>query len=393
MLSERVEWDVIDPRLADAVRRSIAGALRAGAVFPGRRDPKALFRRAVGDAITSIEERGDLLKQFLELGPYERRGRIPAKLRGLRLPDAEVSRAIAFIYCHVVNSFKGALTELLAVGEVVTLLEHLRREGVIRDTPKVFGCDSVRLPGSQGGWKKGADMHLLRERSRAPLLYEQVGVVEVKSYRRSRARLARQLRQHVARSTKGAQILAGSGSLEVATLRVIEPQLLVAVVPSGWKLSREFWFEEAQGRSVLRTAALERQDHPARLEQIGSQEWRLELAWSYEAIAESALGLTFWYMGQLGAKLYANGVPKEWEGMSAEEAGQNAAKVMLYYAIRRCTTAQAQQRAIGLYNSYGFGYSLGMNFMDRKGRRDMLWPQDLREILADGKTKRGGRIR
>ena len=79
--------------------------------------------------------------------------------------------------------------------------------------------------------------------------------------------------------------------------------------------------------------------------------------------------------------------------MSGEEAGQNAAKVMLYFAILRCKTRRAQQRAIGLYNSYAFGYSLGMNFVDARGRREMLWPQDLREILEVGETKNGCRIR
>ena len=50
------------------------------------------------------------------------------------------------------------------------------------------------------------------------------------------------------------------------------------------------------------------------------------------------------------------------------------------------------QRAIALYNSYGFGYMLGMNFRNRAGKREMLWPQDLDEILEHGETKSGCRI-
>ena len=65
---------------------------------------------------------------------------------------------------------------------------------------------------------------------------------------------------------------------------------------------------------------------------------------------------------------------------------------MLYYAILRCRTARERQRAIALYNSYGFGYALGMNYRNAKGRREMLWPQDLDEIAIAGKTKDGGRI-
>lgn len=388
MLAEQPDWSIIDERLAAAVRRSISTAFDAGAVVPGPRDSTSLFRRAVNDAVTRIEERGVLLKRFLELGPYEGEGAIPRNLRSLRLADEEVDRAIAFIYCHVVNSFKGALTELLALGEVVALLERLYREEGIRERATVFACDSVMLAG-QGGWKKGADMHLLAQRTGSALSYDQVGVVEVKSYRAPQRRLRAQMERHVKRSGGYVQIIDGSDEPRVTTLGIVEPHSLISVVPSNWKLPRDFWFEDDADRTFLHTADYEAPHEPARSERVGVHEWRVELPWSCEMIAASAIELTFWYMGCLGAQLYANGVPREWQEMSAEEAGQNAAKVMLYYAIRRASSTRARQRALGLYNSYGFGYSLGMNFVDKRGQRQMLWVQDLREILASGKTENG----
>jgi hypothetical protein len=51
------------------------------------------------------------------------------------------------------------------------------------------------------------------------------------------------------------------------------------------------------------------------------------------------------------------------------------------------------QRAIVLYNSYGFGYMLGMNIRNWAGKREMLWPQDLGEFLELGETKSGCRIK
>lgn len=48
-----------------------------------------------------------------------------------------------------------------------------------------------------------------------------------------------------------------------------------------------------------------------------------------------------------------------------------------------------EQRAIALYNSYGYGYALGMNYKNAEGRREMLWLQDLDEILSVGRTKNG----
>jgi hypothetical protein len=97
-------------------------------------------------------------------------------------------------------------------------------------------------------------------------------------------------------------------------------------------------------------------------------------------------------MEKVGEVIYSRGVPREWSEMTPAEAGRNASKQMLYYAILRCRTAPESQRAIALYNTYGFGYALGMNFKDPKGRRKMLWPEDLDEILASGKTKSGCRI-
>lgn len=99
-------------------------------------------------------------------------------------------------------------------------------------------------------------------------------------------------------------------------------------------------------------------------------------------------------MGKVGEALFAQrGVPREWSEMTPSEAGENAAKMMLYYAILRCQSARDQQRAIALYNSYGFGCALGMNFKNGQGKREMLWPQDLDEILSSGTTRSGCRIR
>jgi hypothetical protein len=78
--------------------------------------------------------------------------------------------------------------------------------------------------------------------------------------------------------------------------------------------------------------------------------------------------------------------------MTAVEAGINAAKMMLYYAIPRARTEQEYQRAVALYNMYGFGYALGMTFRNERGVREMLWPEDLDEIAATGQTKDKCRI-
>jgi hypothetical protein len=47
---------------------------------------------------------------------------------------------------------------------------------------------------------------------------------------------------------------------------------------------------------------------------------------------------------------------------------------------------------IPTYNTYGFGYAIGMNFRNPVGRREMLRPQDLDEIARNGRTANGCRI-
>ena len=81
------------------------------------------------------------------------------------------------------------------------------------------------------------------------------------------------------------------------------------------------------------------------------------------------------------------GVPKEWSEMSPEQTGQNAVIEKLYYAMLRARTVRESSRAIALYNSYGFGYALGANFVDRHGRRQELFYEDLHEILATGRSR------
>ena len=129
------------------------------------------------------------------------------------------------------------------------------------------------------------------------------------------------------------------------------------------------------------------------IKQVGDNEWRITLRWSKEALAEAAYEMTFWYMEKIGEIIYSKSLPKGWEKMTPAEAGRNAAKMMLYYAILRCRSIREEQRAIALYNSYGYGYALGMNYKNAEGRREMLWPQDLDEILSAGKTKNGCTLR
>jgi hypothetical protein len=163
-------------------------------------------------------------------------------------------------------------------------------------------------------------------------------------------------------------------------------------VPASWKLSRAIVFEGVEGRKVLRMPEAEPPGQEDRIVRLRHSDWRITLRWSEEALASAAYEMTFWYMAKVGEVLYRDGVPQEWSAMSPAEAGQNAVKMMLYYAILRVRSRPEEQRAIALYNTYGFGYALGMSFRNQQGRREMLWPEDLNEIAANGVTRHGCRL-
>ncbi len=150
----------------------------------------------------------------------------------------------------------------------------------------------------------------------------------------------------------------------------------IAVVPSDWKLPRAFRFQASESGRVLHVEPGEPPRKDDEITQTADSEWQITLRWSKEALAEAAYRMTFWYMEKIGEVIYTKSLPERWEEMTPAEAGRNAAKMMLYYAILRCRTIREEQRAIALYNSYGYGYALGMNYKNIKGRREMLWPQE-----------------
>jgi hypothetical protein len=219
------------------------------------------------------------------------------------------------------------------------------------------------------------------------------GVAEVKSYFRLKKRLLRQLDQHLARARRGLRI----GQVEYFPNRIsvgadVHQPARITIMPAHWALLRTFHFEPKKGRKLLHVHSAVPPDPKDLVERVGSMEWRVTLRWSKEALDAAAYEMTFWFMEKVGEVLYSGGVPKEWSEMTSAEAGKNAAKTMLYYAIPRCRTARENQRAIALYNSYSFGCALGMNFRNPKGQREMLWPQDLDEVLVNGQNKDGCKI-
>lgn len=373
------------PRVfADDLRRSIAAGRKAGAVFAAKGGPDSVFRAAVAEAITSLAPRHRLMIDFLAKGPWYAPGEIPPEKKAAFITDEECARAVRFVFGGVVNAFKGRLGELFAIGPSVDLVADLQAKGLLPTGAHLHAGDVVRVRGvSRDALRKGADVHVVSVSEGTPTVH---GVVEVKSYSASADRVLAQLERHVGRLRRGFVVKGAAGRSAVD-----QSPVLVWVVPSSWKLSRRFEFQPAEegGSTLVVDESLPVVDVEVARE--AERVWRIKLGWSAEALAAAAYELSFWYMKKLGEYIFSQS-PSPWPEMTPAEAGQNAAKQSLYYGILRLKHTKDEPRAIALYNMYCFGYALGSGFIDQDGRRDVLFPQDLREIAANGITKLGSRL-
>ncbi len=398
-LADSVDFSLLGPGLNEDVKIALRAAIASGAIFPKGNRPILIFREILTAAIRNIESHplGRLFQEFLLKGPYEDSGKIPPELEGKRLSDEETASVITFIYSHMVNCFKGAVTELLAAGACTRLLRQLQVDGEVPANARIYIGDAVSIHQKRkAGLLKGADMHILIEDSSGGTIptVAVAGLAEVKSYFQTSKRLRDQLGQHLRRAKNGLRVsgrdyLANRVRVGFGSKRRV---IRIAVLPDNWVLQRTFRFNKTKhGRLLLGDPTTPPRKDDV-ITKITMDEWLITLRWSKEALAEAAYEMTFWYMEKVGEVVYSQGAPSYWKEMSRAEAGRNAAKASLYYAMLRCRSAREAQRAIALYNSYGFGYALGMNFRNSKGKREMLWPQDLDEILVSGRTKEGSRI-
>lgn len=395
-LAQSVDFSHLDEPLAEDMHASLRRAVAGGVVFEGGAAPLDIFCHAVDTAIRDIDRhpRGELFRRFVVQGPYEGEGEFPTSMNGERLTDEETAKAIRFVYSWMVNSFQGRLAELLTAGPMLDLLERLKVMGEIPGSARLFVGDAVTAPRVVGaGRVKAADLHVLSERPAdnvgPRVIVHALG--EVKSHPVSERRVRRQLAGHVVRCRRGLIMRDEIVAAERVDFEP-DPPLIVWAEPAAWSLPRGFDFVVTDGDERLRA---DLPHTPAGADEAVRESdgaWRLTLRWSHEALAAAAYEMTFWYMERVGDVVFAESSANPWPEMSPSEAGRNAAKQSLYYAIRRARTRHEHDRAVALYNMYGFGYALGMNFRGPDGRRKMLWWEHLRAIRRNGVSDDGARF-
>lgn len=378
--------DIIHNRpLASAIYRSIEDGLERNFVHISGKTVWEVFQYSLNTAIRDIEThpRGKLFRRLLEFGPPNPDD--PEKLASdgkTILSDPECGQCVQFIFSHMINRFKGELAEVLAIKPCLQLLSQLQEVDKIPVSVDLYFGDTVqerrrinkKNSVQWGGYTKGADglvvEHRHMENRKKGLQVH--GVVEVKSMPRSKSKLLTQINQHLERLRGGVKL---NNLIWERDQVVIDNPISILVVPSTWKVSREWNRKEtATGWSLVVPEPTESPISTI-IEDIGPSHWIITLNWSKEALEQAAYEMTFWYMSQVGNVIYkTKPLPKEWEGMTPEEAGYNSIKMMLYYLILRYISPNQGKRAIRLYNAYSFGYPFAVD------AKDMLWPEDFSDL-------------
>jgi hypothetical protein len=364
--------------LASDVQRSVKSALANPLVHLAGSTVAEVIQNALDAAIRDIESHpnGELFQRFIEYGPYDSEQPAAPKSDGeATASDSECETCIEFIHSHMVNRFKGELAELLAANSCSLLLQQLKdKERLSQDTHLYLGDviqERRRVQGSWGGFAKGADGLLVRhERTSREGTLELHGVIEVKSMYHSPKQLDEQFNKHVARLDGGVELGTIEWPPEKIDSRV---ETRISVLPSNWKLSRGFHFEDIDGVSRMVFAERSAPTVPTKTEEVSTNLWKITLSWSQEALEEAAYAMTFWYMAKVGRHVFSKSeLPRSWSEMTPEDAGQNSIKMMLYYAMLRPLSDRHGRLAAKLYNVYCFGYPVGID------SREMLWPEDLK---------------
>jgi hypothetical protein len=396
---KRISSIVANQPLSDAIYRSVESALKYEWVhLIGGDSVWDVFERSLKAAVRDIEvhERGKLFRRLIKYGPQSPdEPEAWVEEEGTRLSYPECGSCVDFIYSHMVNRFKGEVAELLALEPCIRLVRWLQQQGNLFSEPHLYWGDMIkerrkvsRAGGKSGslwgGFTKGADGLLIERSAKQPDVLNVRGVVEVKSMPLAARKVINQIDSHIMRLKGGVKL----GEREWPPEHVNASSLVrILVLPSTWGLSRE-WRGEKTERGIR--IVLPEPSHPsaeAQVQKLERNVWKVTLAWSQEALNQAAFQMTFWYMSQVGRKIFTKkNMPKAWSYMTPEEAGNNAIKEMLYYITdSRSRISERQMRfAAKLYNIYAYGYPLGMDArkiatdgQEKLGPGEILWPSDI----------------
>jgi hypothetical protein len=379
---------ISNPLLSKAIYESINCALKKSYIHLNSLSVWGVFKNSLDMAIRDIEKhpRGKLFSRLIQYGPHN-----PDEPEILdsdgksTLSDPECGECVQFIFSHMVNRFKGELAELLALDPLILLIKELQKEKRLSNNIQVYWGDTIserrrniKVSNAKniygGGFTKGADGLIIEKngnKNENNIILKILGIIEVKSMNYSINKVFSQLNKHIIR-LKGGVRLAGIEYKTYDVNRDTPAFIRIMIMPSNWKLSREWSVRKNDNKRVLVFPQPHEPPVKDYIEELGKDSWKIRLAWSQEVLSQAAYEMTFWYMSQVGKFVYNNKsrLPVAWQNMTSEEAGYNAIKMMLYYLQLRYLKKPQEKLAIKLYNIYSYGYPLGAD------SKVMLWPDD-----------------
>jgi hypothetical protein len=346
-------------------------------------------------AIRDIEEhpRGALFRRLIKYGPQAPTDpdvQIGDERR--RLSYHECGACVDFIYSHMVNRFKGELAELLALEPCIGLIRELQEGRNFSPTADLFWGDMIQerrkltigeFNSRWGSFTKGADGLIVKRERKRPAI-NVLGVVEVKSMPVSTNRLLEQIDLHISRLDGGVRLADRTWAQDEITHSRLTR---IMVVPSTWRLSRAWTSVKTKRGTRIEFPDSSAPSAETRVQEVKTDVWRITLGWSHEALKQAGFEMTFWYMAQVGKNIFTKkNLPKEWNYMTPDEAGNNSIKEALFFITDSESRVSERQirLAAKLYNIYAYGYPLGMDARtigsdkQRKlGPGVILWPADI----------------
>jgi hypothetical protein len=396
---EKITSIIGNKQLSKALYQSISVGLNSSmAQLTSGNSVWDIFDHSLKESIRDIEAhpRGKIFRRLIEYGSYQQdEPEIISSDNKTTLTDRECEKCIEFIYSSMVNRFKGELAELLAIESCITHIKELCQNEILPSDITLFWGDTIK-EGRRiklnsidngpkwSGFTKGADGLIVQQMAISNKSNDNmniVGIVEVKSMTRSKKEILAQINRHINRLHGG--IMLGEKewthknlkyNLNNSTNRSKSDLIRLIIIPSNWKLNREWQSVKTGKKRKLLFHESYNPQFPTKFENLEPDLWKITLAWSKEALNQAAYEMTFWYMSQVGLQVYnKKSMPKGWEGMTPEQAGYNSIKMHLYYIPLRKVNNRCVSLAIKLYNVYCFGYPLGAY------SKEMLWPEDFPE--------------
>ena len=389
---EYISSVISNPNIAESIYKTLNSAIKNQDIyFIHNSSVKDTFDLILENSIRDIENhpRGQLFQRLIEYGPLNPdEDDLSAYKQNTVLSDEECASAVNFIFSFIINQFKGELAELLSIQPCFNLFEELKKSNRISKNAFICFGDYIReykkskknTTNSSLVLAKGAD-GLIAEKSNNSKSLTVSAIIEIKSMYVPPEKLLAQISKHISRLKWG--LVLGEEKFTPQELNIDKKNTLqIMITPSSWKVNRNFTWEEKDG---VRRMIFPEPDFPKEkttINKIDSNTYEIKLNWSQESLEQAAFEMTFWYMSQVGKKVFDNKpLPKNWEGMTTEEAGFNSIKEKLYYIMQPYHYKYAKlskkqklrkQRMIKLYNVYSFGYPLGVD------SKEMLWPEDIK---------------